>query len=89
MTTTTNEVDHDNQQIDNDMEAFMNQRVAKSTRESYKRIKTTFTIWLFEQHNKFPIRMQPTLYYILQTKNLEYISRMKTQGKRSKSIYGI
>ena len=88
-TTKINKVDIDKQRIENDTEAVMKQRVTKSTRESYKSRKITFIIWLFDQHNKYPILLQPTMYYMMQTKNLEDISRMTKQGKQSKSRHGI
>ena len=47
MKTKINEIDFDNQQIENDMEAVMTQRVAKSTRESKKRSNTTLILWIF------------------------------------------
>ena len=62
MTKKINEVYLDNQQIDNDTEAVMKQRVAKSTRGGYKRSNITFILWLFDHHNQYPIVMQPTLY---------------------------
>ena len=67
----------------------MKQRVAKPTRESYERINTTFILWLFDHHKKYPILLQPTLYDMMNTKNLVDISRMTTRGKRSKSRHGI
>ena len=73
MTTTINEVDLDNQEIDNETEAVMKHRVAKSTRESYKRSNITFIPWLFDHHNKYPSLLQPTLYNMTKTKNLEDI----------------
>ena len=51
----------------------MKQRVAKSTRESYERSNTTFILWLLDHHNKYPILMKPTLYNMMNTKNLEYL----------------
>ena len=48
MTKKINEVYLDNQQIDNDTEAVMKQRVAKSTRGGYKRSNITFILWLFD-----------------------------------------
>ena len=71
------------------MEAVMKKRVAKSTRENYKISNITFILWLFDHHYKYPIIMQPTLYYMMKTNNLEDISRMTTQGKRYKSRNGI
>ena len=65
MTTTTNEVNIYNQQIDNDMEAVMKQRVEKSTRESYKLSNITFILWMFDQHKKHPILLQHIIYYMM------------------------
>ena len=49
MATTFNEVGLGNQQIDNETEAVMNQRVAKSTSKSYERSNITFIQYLFDQ----------------------------------------
>ena len=73
-TMTSNEVDLDNQQIENETEAVMKQRVAKSTRESYKISNITCILRLFDQHKKYLSLLQPTLYYMMQTENLEDIS---------------
>ena len=54
MTMTINVFDLDNQKINNDTEAVMKQRVAKLTRESYKRSNLTFILWMFGHHNKYP-----------------------------------
>ena len=86
---TINGVDLDNQQIDIETKAIMNQRVAKSTRGVYKISNIAFILCLFYYHNKYPILLQPTLYDMKMTKNLEDISRMKTPGKRSKSRHVI
>ena len=66
-TTANNEVDLDNQQIYNETEAVMNQRVAKSTRENYERSIITFIPWLYYHHNKHPSIIQPTLYNMMRT----------------------
>ena len=81
MTRTINEFDLDNQQIDNETEAVMKQRVVKLTMERYKRSNITFILWLFDQHKKYPSLLQPTLYYMMKTKSLDYISRITTRGK--------
>ena len=86
---TINEVDLDNQRIYIKTEAVMKRRVAKSTRERYKISNITFILWLFGQHNKYPSLLQTTLYYIMQTKNLEDIYWIKTRGKQSKLRHGI
>ena len=67
----------------------MKQRVEKPTRERYKISNITFIIWMFDQHNKCPSLLQPTLYFIMQTKNLEDISQMVKGGKWYKSRYEI
>ena len=48
-----------------------------------------FIIWLFDQHNKQPILLKATFYYMMDTKILEDISRMAKRGKRSKRRHGI
>ena len=67
----------------------MKQRVEKPTRERYKISNITFILWMFDQHNKYPSLLQPTLYFIMQTKNLEDISQMVKGGKWYKSRYEI
>ena len=89
MTTTINEVDLDNQLIYNETEAVMKQRVVKSIREIYKIININFIAWMFDQHKKYPSLLQPALYFMIHTNNLEDISWMTTRGKRSKSRHGI
>ena len=86
---TINEVDLYNQQIDNETEAVMKQRVAKLTRESYERINITFILWLFYCHNKYHSLLQPKLYDMMKTNKLEDVYRMTIRGKRSKSRHGI
>ena len=89
MTTTVNEVDLYNQLIYNYTESVMKQRVHKLTREIYKRSNITFILWLFYQHKKYPSLMQPTLYDMIKTKNLENIYWMPTRCKWSKSRHVI
>ena len=67
----------------------MNQRVVKSTRESYERSNITFILWMFDHHKKSLSLLQHRLYNLMKTKNLEDISQITTQGKWSKSRHGI
>ena len=89
MTMKINYVDLDHQWIGNDTGAVMIQRVAEPTRGIHKRSNITFIPWLFDQHNKYHSLLQPTLYYMMQTKKLEDISLMTTRFKRSKSTHGV
>ena len=70
VTTTTNEVDIDNQKIDNDTKAVVKQRVVKPAREIYKIRNTTFILWMFDHHKKYPSHLQPTIYDMMKKKSL-------------------
>ena len=75
MTTSIDEVDLDNQGTDNDMEAVMKQKVAKSTREKYEISNTTFIPCCLTTI-KNPSLLQPMLCDMKNTKNLLlYIGR--------------
>ena len=78
VTTTMIEVNIDNQKIDNDTEAVMKQRIVKPTNEIYERSNTTFILWMFDCHKKYPSLLQHTLYNMMRTNNLEDIYRMTT-----------
>ena len=55
MTMTINEVDQQNQQIYNETEVAMKQRVRKSTKERYEKGNMTFILWMFDHHKKNPV----------------------------------
>ena len=55
--------------LETDLEtaAVMKQRVENSTREGYEQCNLLFTIWLFDNHRKYPNLLEQNIYDDLRT----------------------
>ena len=87
VTTKTTSYQEEDIDLETDLEtaAVMKQRVEKSTREGYEQCNLLFTIWLFDNHRKYPKTLEPNLYHELKTHDVMDKVRMTRNGKKSKS----
>ena len=71
--------------IDCETEAVMKERVATSTRDSYERRNINFIIWFFDNLEKDPNLLEPTISIQIEAAHAKDSQRRAKNGQPSKS----
>ena len=75
--------------IDRETAAVMKERVATSTRDGYERRNINFMIWFFDNLEKYPNLLEPTISRQMEAACAKDSHRRTKNGRPSKSMESI